>query len=551
MKYKRITAMTIAALMAVSGAEAAVNEPVYERATGKITVSGTGIGADETVRMIVLKPDADYDDLKSGNKTFDESCVHIAEIRQAGNDGSYTFPVFKIKDGAPAGTYKILVTEGNAAEPVEKTVDYASIAQTLDFIKNAASAQEVKDYVKRFNADVYKLPIGEDTDYYKLSDNGQLTVLDKLRGVSYNTVEDLKNRFETAVAEYKPLYEAEALNAIKNSESAKDIAAAIEEHNRFYGIDTDDEEFKLDDNGKEAVYEKLIGETYTKPEDLQTAFRQKTVLYCIEKGPWGKIPEYISKYNDSVLKLDLSGYSADNTELLKSLVGKNFKNTSDLQKFIDNYVPGGEGGGNGGTRRGSSGNKVESKGISGILPTETAETEFSDVPSAHWAYESVNALYKKGIINGRGNGVFSPDDSVTRSEAVKMIVLAINVKNTDNNTVSFADLSEDDWEYDYVLRGVRAGIIKGKEDNTFGGNDNITRQDMCVMIYRAMLNAGYELPKGDSDFSDSEQISDYAADAINALVSGKIISGIGGGLFDPLASATRAQAAKMIYGVIK
>ena len=71
------------------------------------------------------------------------------------------------------------------------------------------------------------------------------------------------------------------------------------------------------------------------------------------------------------------------------------------------------------------------------------------------------------------------------------------------------------------------------------------------MIYRAMLNAGYELPKGDSDFSDSEQISDYAADAINALVSGKIISGIGGGLFDPLASATRAQAAKMIYGVIK
>lgn len=555
MKLKNITAMTIAALMIATIAEASVNDPKYERTTGKVTVSGIGLNKGETARMIVLKPDANYDDLKSGIKTFDESCIHIAEIVQTDDSETYQFPVFTIKDGTAAGMYRIMVTEGTSLEPVEKTIDYASISQTLDFIKDATAAEQVKDYIDRFNTDVYELPIGEGTVFYKLSDKGRLKVLDKLRGVDYKAIADLRDKFAAELATYEPLYEIEAFDAIKNAKSSSDISSAIDEHNRFYGIDTENEKFKLDSDGKVAVFDKLVGETYTTPEALQKAFKQKTVLYYIQKGPWGKIAEYITEYNDSVLGLDLSNYRAENTGLLKSLVGQNCKNVSDLQKLIDNYDSGTGGGGSssrGNTSSRDSDNKIDSRGLSSIsvLPTTTGST-FSDVPTTHWAYESIEALYKKSIIKGKGEGVFAPEDSVTRSEAIKMIVLAMNLNNTVGNTVSFADLSADDWEYDYVLRGVQAGVIKGKDKNIFGGNDNITRQDMCVMIYRAMLSAGYEFPNGSSEFSDSEQISDYAVEAINALANKNIVSGTGNGYFEPLSTTTRAQVAKMIYSVIK
>ena len=79
----------------------------------------------------------------------------------------------------------------------------------------------------------------------------------------------------------------------------------------------------------------------------------------------------------------------------------------------------------------------------------------------------------------------------------------------------FSDVAEKDWFYPYVKSTYLAGIVNGIGDNKFGVGMNITRQDLCVMVYRAIL-AGNDTLSGDRTkiFDDEEQISFYAKEAV-------------------------------------
>lgn len=549
MRLKKIGILVTTMLLAASTAYAAVNEPSYDRATGVVEISGTGVSDGDTIRMIVLRPDADYDRLKTVDQTFFTSCIHIAEMTASGE--SYTFPSFEIPEDASPGLYKIIVAEGSNIDNT-KSIDYATISQTLDFIKDATDAEEVERYIEKYNTEVYGLQTGENTDYSRLDTTRKEAVLNGLRNVAYADVTALQTKFNENVAAAIEAYRTEAFAAVSNKSTATEISNAIDAYNSVYGIDRSEPLFTaLDDDGKNAVYAKMTSEVYSSDAQIQKAFKQKTILLYIQKGPYGKISGYINEYN-SILNLDLTKYSADNSGLLKSIVGKECKNVSDLQSLIDNYTPISTPPGN------AVDNSISNKGYkpsigapSTATPTPSDKTIFSDVSKEHWANESIEELYKRNIISGRDNGSFAPNDSVTRSEAIKMIVLAIDIKSISDAQVNFDDISEDAWEYDYVRRAIEAGIVNGIDDKMFGGNRNITRQDLCVMIYRAMVNAGYEIASGTAEFTDEDQISDYAVDAIDALTAQNIISGMDDGSFAPLETATRAQTAKIIYGVIK
>ena len=152
MKIKRIICIAAALLIAgASGVYAA--EKDYIRSTGKVVVSGDGLDFGETVRMIVLKPDADYEKLISGETTFFESCIHIAELTQKFDDGKYEFKEFTIKEGTPSGEYTIVVVTDDAIEQIP--LDYASVSQVLEFITNSADAEEVQSYIDKYNEEVY------------------------------------------------------------------------------------------------------------------------------------------------------------------------------------------------------------------------------------------------------------------------------------------------------------------------------------------------------------------------------------------------------------
>ena len=79
----------------------------------------------------------------------------------------------------------------------------------------------------------------------------------------------------------------------------------------------------------------------------------------------------------------------------------------------------------------------------------------------------------------------------------------------------------------------------------------MSRQDMAVVIYRTAEKLGLKISGEAESFADSSDISDYAKDAVKALTAKGIINGMGDGTFAPKATVTRAQAAKVIYGLIE
>ena len=183
-----------------------------------------------------------------------------------------------------------------------------------------------------------------------------------------------------------------------------------------------------------------------------------------------------------------------------------------------------------------------------VTPVETER--FSDMSDAEWALDAVSNLSKLGIVSGKGNNLFAPNDYVTREEFVKMIVNAASLE-LDNEVKKFDDVSKDSWYYQFVNTAYNAGIVSGISDTEFGSGLNITRQDIAVMVYnaikykKAVLNDKYE------DFSDKDSISVYAADAVSYLAGAKIINGYNDGSFLPSANATRAEATKIIYEALK
>lgn len=563
MRMKKVAILiTITILLMVAGVAYGA-EVDYDRASGSVTVSGEGVDYGKTVRMIILKPDVDYEKLISGEVSFVDSCIHIAELKQKGDDGKYTFSKFLIKKDTPAGEYTAVINEnGNIKKLI---IDHASILQTLGFITDADDVEAVKAYVEKYNDEVYMLPIDENSEYYKLDNEGQNYVLDGLRDTSYSSLAELNIKFSSKVKEYLDVYEVNAFKAISNLKTAVEVMLVMDKYEKVYGTERSNNELfnSLDNTGKMAVYEKMTNEEYSTEEQIQLAFEQKVILYHIQVGPWGKIPEYIEKYND-IMKLDLTKYSASDTQLLKYLVGKNCKNVSDLQNFINNYkvtntISGIGGGGS------SSGGGIKDLGYANSIPTTeqpTAqqteqkqntekESVFSDVPKDYWAYESINALYEKNIVNGRTENIFAPNDKVTRAEAVKIIVGSMSIGNEGIGQLEFTDVPDTAWEYDYVKKAVENGIVKGYDDSTFRSGLYVTREDLCVMIYRAIKNADYEITAGSMNFEDGDKISDYAIEAVSALSNGKIISGMEDGSFYPYHYATRAQVAKVIYNVIK
>ena len=112
-------------------------------------------------------------------------------------------------------------------------------------------------------------------------------------------------------------------------------------------------------------------------------------------------------------------------------------------------------------------------------------------------------------------------------------------------------MEKDAWYYEAVAKAYSAGIITGESDTVFGTGKNITRQDMAVMLYRTSkyINSGISDVEDYLEFLDDSLISDYAKTAVYTFKDAGIINGVSKTEFAPQNNATRAQAAKMIYGL--
>lgn len=213
---------------------------------------------------------------------------------------------------------------------------------------------------------------------------------------------------------------------------------------------------------------------------------------------------------------------------------------------------GGNQSGSGSSSGGSAGSRISGDMPSaGGTPAVEPKSPFDDLGEAAWAAEAITLLYERGVVSPAADGRYRPNDNVTREEFVKLLMEAFGLK-AQGQAQPFADESPDAWYAPYLAAARQIGLVTGYDDGRFGVGEQITRQDMAVMAYRAVGLMGKSLPEAveAAAFRDSSEISGYAAEAVAALQQAGILSGMEDGSFAPAGTASRAQAAKIIAGLM-
>ena len=164
--------------------------------------------------------------------------------------------------------------------------------------------------------------------------------------------------------------------------------------------------------------------------------------------------------------------------------------------------------------------------------------------AGHWAEENIKQLVALGAVSGYPDNIFKPENKITRAEFATILVKAFKLEPQKGKT--FAD-TEGHWARDSISTAAYHGIVSGYDATRFGPDDNITREQMAVMI----MNAS-QLPAvtAESSLVDSNSISAWAKEAVATAVKNGIINGYPDNTFRPRANATRAEAVTVVVNAL-
>ncbi|MBQ8524690.1 MAG: S-layer homology domain-containing protein [Clostridia bacterium] len=194
--------------------------------------------------------------------------------------------------------------------------------------------------------------------------------------------------------------------------------------------------------------------------------------------------------------------------------------------------------------------------LSAVILLSTAITvnaaKFSDVKSSDWYYSSVDYVSGKGIMQGTSNTKFSPKASLTRAMGVTLLYRVADSPSVSDVSLPFTDVEKGQWYTDAVKWAYKNGIVKGKSDTFFDTNGDITRAEFATILNRYADSKHYIFPDiRYGDFVDSDNIPFWAYASVATMYRAEIIKGKNGGVFDPFAKITRAEAATIIERFVK
>lgn len=160
----------------------------------------------------------------------------------------------------------------------------------------------------------------------------------------------------------------------------------------------------------------------------------------------------------------------------------------------------------------------------------------------HWAEEAIQKSLDKGFIKGYPDGTFRPEGYITRAEFVSMVNKLY--KSEDTAEISFTDVDRDSWYYEEIQKSYKNGDIVGVSDTEFAPEDNITREQVALIIFRLLDLKSYE--KGAKIFYDNDQISNYAKECVGAVTNEGLMKGYEDNSFRPLNYIKRAEAVALL-----
>ena len=193
--------------------------------------------------------------------------------------------------------------------------------------------------------------------------------------------------------------------------------------------------------------------------------------------------------------------------------------------------------------------KVEVE-VSFVKTGETAQEPdtmtFSDVKAGDWFYDAVLYAYENGLMSGTGAAAFSPNQTLTRAMVAQVLYSMEGAPA--GGTSTFTDVAAGTWYASAVNWAAANGVVSGYGDGTFGPNDNVTREQVAMILYSFAKSKGYDVSEKASlsSFADMSSVSTYAQEAMSWAAGAGLISGMGNNTIVPQGSATRAQFAVML-----
>ena len=299
----------------------------------------------------------------------------------------------------------------------------------------------------------------------------------------------------------------------------------------------------LDSSAKSKACELIQKETFLNRDELLNIIEKAVVTAAVLCSDYGETVRDITEKYYKYLGITLNDYNGlseyKKTQVMYELAAKpkdSISRISEFKRMFEEITDAavrstGNGSGTGGGGIGSSGNG-RSTAISGNYGENVKNSEAETTVMA---------------VSGYPDNTFKPNDKVTRAEFVKMTVGAFGI--TGAADISFDDVLSDDWSYPYIAAAAENNIIFGIDEKTFGKDMTITRQDMAVILFRAVeKKLGKELISNvNPEIRDYDKIADYAKAAVKNMSGFGIIKGLADGSLLPVVYANRAEAAVMIY----
>lgn len=174
---------------------------------------------------------------------------------------------------------------------------------------------------------------------------------------------------------------------------------------------------------------------------------------------------------------------------------------------------------------------------------------FTDLgPVGTWYHEAVDYVLCNGLMGGYSSTMFGPNDNLTRAQFAQ-ILFNKEGRPVVNYLLQYSDVAAGAWYTEAIRWATSQGIVGGYGNGKFGPNDNITREQLAVMLWRYAGSPA--ATNKELHFADVDKISNYALEALRWAVENGIINGYGDGRLGPDGLATRAQVAQMLKNYIE
>ena len=177
---------------------------------------------------------------------------------------------------------------------------------------------------------------------------------------------------------------------------------------------------------------------------------------------------------------------------------------------------------------------------------------FGDLTATAWYHDGVHYCLENGLMRGVSGGKFLPDGSTTRAQLVTILWRLEGSPET-TGAVRFGDTAGGAWYTEAVRWAAGCGVVKGYDNECFGPDDAVTREQMAAILYRYAQHKGYDVSAGEDtnilSFDDAFAVSEYAIPAMQWACGSGMVHGIardGRMLLAPRDTTTRAQTATLL-----